>query len=145
MHARRRDSMASGGPSSSATTSATSARLASDRKSGCCARARGKADRVARQRQRLDLEDRLAPQVQALAARYREMRLGCAIEPGADGGRAEGCDLLEVVEDDEAARAPGDRVAELHARVLARDGHLQRRRHRGVMPSCERASDRSAK
>ena len=36
-------------------------------------------------------------------------------------------DLLEVVEDDEAAAAAGDRVAELHDRVFLAERHVERR------------------
>ena len=79
------------------------------------------------QRQRLDGEDLLARQVEPLAAGDDEGRVGGPVEPAAEGGRGVLQDLLEVVEDDQATAAAGNRVAELHAGVVLAEGDVERR------------------
>src|SRR6185436_20401335 len=61
-------------------------------------------------------------------ARDDKGRISRAIEPVAKGCRGVLCDLLEVVEDDEASTTAGDGVAELHGGITLADGDVERGR-----------------
>ena len=63
--------------------------------------------------------------MQPLAARNKERGVGRAVEPAADARSRVLDDLLEVVEDDEAAAARGDRVTELDAGIALAEGHVE--------------------
>ena len=81
------------------------------------------------QRQRLDGEDFFALQMQPLAAGGEECRLCGAVDPAAQRGWGMRDDLLEVVQDHQAAPAPGDGVAQLRAVVVLAQRYAQGQRH----------------
>ena len=87
-------------------------------------------DRIHRHGQGLERKQLLARQVQPLAAGDDEARLDGAVEPAADGVGGVRDDLLEVVEDDQAASAAGDGVPELHAGIVLAQGDAERDGHR---------------
>ncbi|HEY5321419.1 MAG TPA: hypothetical protein VIK58_01255 [Caldimonas sp.] len=78
-----------------------------------------KIDCIAVERQGLQRKDDLARQAQRLAARDEERRLGGAVQPGSDAGWSVANDLLEVVEDQQATAAAGDRMSELPRGIVA--------------------------
>ena len=93
-----------------------------------------KVDRFSLHRQRLEGEDRLTREVQSLAAGDDERRIGGPVEPPAErGGRARE-DLLEIVEDPEAAAATCDRVTELDHRIFVAQRDRERHRDRPDEP-----------
>ena len=96
-------------------------------------------------RERLERQHVLAGEVQPLAARDQERGLGGAVEPAADARFGVLDDLLEVVEDDEAAAARRDRVAELDAGVALAERHVERDGDDEEAASSVRASERSQK
>ena len=64
--------------------------------------------------------------MQALAAGDQEGRLARPFDPPIERGGDVREHLLQVVEDDEAAAAPGDGVAELHSRVFLAERDFER-------------------
>ena len=85
-------------------------------------------DALAVERERLERQHVFAGEAKPLAARDQEAGVGRAIDPAADGGLGVLDDLLEVVEDHQAAAARRDRVAELDAGVALAEGHVERKR-----------------
>jgi hypothetical protein len=83
--------------------------------------------------------------MQELAAGDHERGVAGPVEPPADRGRCMLDDLLEVVQDDQAAAAPGDRVAELAPTSPPPSRISSAPETTMWMPSSERASDRSQK
>ena len=87
-------------------------------------------DRIHLHGQGLEGKELLARQVQPLAAGDDEARLDGPVEPATDGVGGVRHDLLEVVEDDQAASAAGDGVPELHAGIVLAQGNAERDGHR---------------
>ena len=118
--------MASGNPSSKRTTSATAWRVAFVELEPRPLRAgadREQLDRLAVQSQRLDGEYPFSFKVQSFTAGDDERRLAGPVKPSPDGSGCVLLHLLEVVQDHEAAPAPGDGMAQLHRRIVLAQWH----------------------
>ena len=94
-------------------------------------------DRIHLHRQGFEGKEFLARQMEPLAAGDDEARLDGPVQPATDGGGGVLDDLLEVVEDDQAASAGGDGVPELHAGIVLAQGNAERD---GYRPECHRGS-----
>jgi hypothetical protein len=83
-------------------------------------------DAVAVDRERLERQHVFAGEAKPLAARDQEAGVGRAIGPPADGGLGVLDDLLEVVEDHQAAAARSRSRGRAGRRVALAEGHVER-------------------
>ncbi len=95
-------------------------------------------DRVPFQGQRLDRKTFLARDVQPFAAGHDKGGVGSLVEPAADRGSRMLRDLLEVVENQQAATAAGDGVTDARSGVLLAERNAERRGD-GEIDAVERA------
>ena len=86
-------------------------------------------DAVSR-RQRWQSQNVLTGKAQNLTRRDHEAGLLGAVQPSAQRRLGMPCHLLEVVEDHQAAAAPGDGIAELHDRIVAAERNVETLGHR---------------
>ena len=127
-------SMASGRPSRSLTISDDGASLRVVRREVVPHRSRAgheKIDRGTVERQGLDGLHDLAGDVESLPARDHERGVG-RVQPASDGGGRVLRDLLEVVEDDQAAAASRNRLGQLRSGIATAEAHAERARRRVV-------------
>ena len=96
----------------------------------CCCPGGEEFDGVGGPRERLQRRQHFAADVQALAAGDQKGRLFGSIQPKPERGRSVLDDLLEVVQDQEAAAARGDGVAQLHCGVALKQRHVEPHCHR---------------